>query len=278
MSRGEDVRFVTPAEYYNEIRAIATAAPKNRRERGFPEWVVDALDTYMATACRVSEAVGTRGRQGLDEEESAYLKPQSRVKPHHGIRARDVLPNHRVYVGGKNTTPKGRTEDLKPGVVLCAHEDTYRMLQRRAERTMENYGPDYNIFLPEASVHLADAGDGKEMLRTEIRKLQRHLPAKWRSFSGKWLRHSHAIAAIRAGVDLVSIQRQLRHASLATTAIYLRYAGIDEKKYLSAFHVGASVEKRDCPSCGFAWEVNAQTGALSIDSRMGVALRRRVVA
>lgn len=283
-----DIRFVTPSEFEEILHVVEKAKPappqvrgergrfvgsgEDRRRAPFPEWFAPVLRTLMATGARPSEIVGTRGRVGLDPEEALDGGRVSYCKPHHGLRARDVLPNHRLALEGKHTTPKGRTEDLKARIVLCANDGVYGFLRARAERTMETHGPDARLFL-------AEARNGIEALRDQTRKLQRRLPAKWANFSPRWLRHSHAIAAIRAGIDLVSIQRQLGHENLATTAIYLRFAGMDERRYLAAFGgVGAQEEKRDCPSCGFAWTENAKTGALTLDARMGAAFRRRVVA
>jgi integrase len=196
----------------------------------------------------------------------------SRCKPHHGLRARDVLPNHRLFIEGKHTTPRGRTHALKQRVVLCADPSLYEELRALARSVRD---PGANLFLPASR-------DGKEALHALLRRLKPLLPAHLRGFTSRWLRHSHAIAAIRAGVDLVSIQRQLGHENLATTAIYLRFAGLDEGRYLAAFGAhaaaGRAFEERDCPSCGFAWRVDVQTGALDLGSRVGVALRRKLPA
>jgi len=43
------------------------------------------------------------------------------------------------------------------------------------------------------------------------------------------LRHSHAVAALDAGVPLNDIQDQLGHTNLATTSVYLR-ADISHRK------------------------------------------------
>lgn len=44
------------------------------------------------------------------------------------------------------------------------------------------------------------------------------------------LRHGHAVHAVTAGVPLNLLQRQLGHASIVTTAIYLRVTGQDVRE------------------------------------------------
>jgi integrase len=255
------IRFVTP----DDFASIVTIAENGR----YSPWLAPVLRTIFATGCRPAEVVGARFRQGRELEEGRGSRI-SRRKAHHGLRARDVQPNHRLYVEGKHTTPTGRTLDLKPRVVLCADPDVWDMLRKRADAATSR---DANLFLPRSR-------DGVAALGTQIRKLQPALAPHLREFSPRWLRHGHAIAAIRAGVDLVSIQRQLGHEDLSTTAIYLRYAGLDDTRYLAAFggRLTHEVEPRDCPSCGFAWKVDKRTGALSLDARLGAAMRRKVVA
>ncbi len=44
------------------------------------------------------------------------------------------------------------------------------------------------------------------------------------------LRHGHAVALYEAGLDLAGISRQLGHARISTTAIYLQGLGVDLDK------------------------------------------------
>ena len=48
------------------------------------------------------------------------------------------------------------------------------------------------------------------------------------------LRHAHAVEMSREGVPLVVIQRQLGHAELGVTSVYLR--GIDNPEIVHAVH------------------------------------------
>jgi site-specific recombinase XerD len=54
------------------------------------------------------------------------------------------------------------------------------------------------------------------------------LAAKLRHASPHWLRHTHATHALDAGVELVAVRDNLRHASIATTSTYLH--GEDRKR------------------------------------------------
>lgn len=271
----KNVRFVTP-EQFDEILKVVRAPPKPKRSFGmqadFRWWFPLVLRTLFASGCRPSEIVGRNGRQGRTEEEGHVGPPVTFTKPHHGIRGSDVLPHHRLFVEGKHTNGRTRTSELKPRAILAADRDVWQDLRRLADQRILEGRADDNLFgLGEGKP------DGWVQLMCEVKKLRRRLPPNFKAFSPRWLRHSHAIAAIRAGVDLVSIQRQLGHEDLATTAIYLRFAGLNEETYLAAFGAQAdrTSEAIDCRSCGFAWRVNKDTGQMDLESRMGAAFRRR---
>ncbi len=55
-----------------------------------------------------------------------------------------------------------------------------------------------------------------------------------RRFAPHQLRHAHAIELAREGVPLNIIQRQLGHANLGTTSIYLQ--GIDTEEIIATVH------------------------------------------
>lgn len=252
------VRYVTK-EQFDSILDIAGKSQLS-------PWARLTLRVLWATGCRPSEIVGSKFKPGREEEEG--LGPRiSRRKEHHGIRAMDVLPNHRIHVAGKHTSPRGRTLALKERVVLCADSAVWDELRALSGRAAAR---DANLILPRSR-------HGVGALDAQIRKLRPSLPPELSDFSPRWLRHSHAIHSLRNGVDLVSVQRQLGHESLTTTAIYLRFAGIEEERYLSAFTAGdggEGWEQRDCPSCGFAWRVSLENSAMDLTSRMGIAFRR----
>jgi site-specific recombinase XerD len=55
-----------------------------------------------------------------------------------------------------------------------------------------------------------------------------------RRFAAHQLRHAHALELAHEGVALNIIQRQLGHANLGTTSIYLQ--GIDTEEIIAAVH------------------------------------------
>jgi site-specific recombinase XerD len=70
-------------------------------------------------------------------------------------------------------------------------------------------------------------------VRVEFRRLAAHAGVQ-RRFAPHQLRHSHAVELAREGVALNVIQRQLGHANLGTTSIYLQ--GIDTEEIIAAVH------------------------------------------
>ncbi|WOD15513.1 site-specific integrase [Paraburkholderia kirstenboschensis] len=61
------------------------------------------------------------------------------------------------------------------------------------------------------------------------------LAARLLRVSPHWLRHTHATHALKAGVQLVTVRDNLRHASIATTSTYLH-----ENDRRRAHQVGAA--------------------------------------
>jgi site-specific recombinase XerD len=47
------------------------------------------------------------------------------------------------------------------------------------------------------------------------------LAEKLRKATPHWMRHTHATHALESGADLTTVRDNLRHASVATTSIYL---------------------------------------------------------
>ena len=74
-----------------------------------------------------------------------------------------------------------------------------------------------------------------------------------RRFAPHQLRHAHAVEMAREGISLTIIQRQLGHANLSITSIYLQ--GIDQSEIID------TVYRRPAPSC--------PQGPLSADLPLG---------
>jgi site-specific recombinase XerD len=70
-------------------------------------------------------------------------------------------------------------------------------------------------------------------VRVELRRLANQAGVR-RRFAPHPLRHAHALELAREGVPLNIIQRQLGHANLGTTSIYLQ--GIDTEEIIAAVH------------------------------------------
>ena len=70
-------------------------------------------------------------------------------------------------------------------------------------------------------------------VRVEFRSLAARAGVR-RRFAPHQLRHAHALELAREGVPLNIIQRQLGHANLGTTSIYLQ--GIDTEEIIAAVH------------------------------------------
>jgi site-specific recombinase XerD len=84
---------------------------------------------------------------------------------------------------------------------------------------------------------LAGPTGGRPWSATAARGTLRHLAVSAgvrRRFAPHQLRHAHAVEMAREGVPLVVIQRQLGHANLGITSIYIE--GIDSSEIINAVH------------------------------------------
>jgi site-specific recombinase XerD len=70
-------------------------------------------------------------------------------------------------------------------------------------------------------------------VRSEFRRLGAAAGIR-RRFAPHQLRHAHAVELAREGVPLNIVQRQLGHANLGITSIYLQ--GIDSGEIIDAVH------------------------------------------
>jgi integrase len=80
-------------------------------------------------------------------------------------------------------------------------------------------------------------------------------------FAPHQLRHAHAVEMSREGVSLLVIQRQLGHADLAITSVYLR--GIDNTEIVHAVH--------ERPAPMRSWGVtngSGESGRLSFEGQL----------
>jgi site-specific recombinase XerD len=101
-------------------------------------------------------------------------------------------------------------------------------------------------------------------VRVEFRRLAAHAGIR-RRFAPHQLRHAHAVELAREGVPLNVIQRQLGHANLGATSIYLQ--GIDTEEIIVA------VEARRAPmmsaTAGLRLERETATSGRAADAPAG---------
>lgn len=240
----------------------------------FKPWLSLCLRTYRATGARPAEIVGKNARQRRSQEEG--VADVSATQEHHGLRVCDLRGNYQVLLEGKNTVGGIKLGlGLKPRLALVGDREVYKELVELAAAAKTRTAHIFGLG-PSNKLHY----DGYMELRNDVRKLRPYLDASLQDFQVRWLRHSWAVHALRNSVDLVTIQRQLGHTMLEVTAGYLRFAPTDSAKVLSAFSAAKPQEPvettraHSCPSCGFDWHEDHE-GRLVLDSRVGVALRRR---
>jgi site-specific recombinase XerD len=117
---------------------------------------------------------------------------------------------------------------------------------RRREVGMDEWGwsqlkawTDYREAFPVGPVFCVINGPGAGTpwaasgARTQLRRLAVRAGVR-RRFAPHQLRHAHAVEMAREGVPLNVIQRQLGHAHLGVTSVYLQ--GIDSAEVIEAIH------------------------------------------
>ncbi|MES2784358.1 MAG: phage integrase family protein [Pseudomonadota bacterium] len=67
----------------------------------------------------------------------------------------------------------------------------------------------------------------------QLPKPERALAAKLRTASPHWMRHTHASHALARAAELLTVRDNLRHASIATTSIYLRSEEVKRARQLN---------------------------------------------
>ena len=117
---------------------------------------------------------------------------------------------------------------------------------RRREVGMDRWGWErlepwlqYRASLPIGTLFCVIHGStaGRPWAPAAARAQLRHIAAQAgvrRRFAPHQLRHAHAVEMAREGVPLVVIQRQLRHANLGITSVYLQ--GIDNAEIIDTVH------------------------------------------
>jgi site-specific recombinase XerD len=134
--------------------------------------------------------------------------------------------------------------DLDParGAILVRHGKG----DKRREVGMDQWGWEllrpwlvYRIQIPVGLLFCVIDGRtrGRSLTTTSVRQQLRRTAARAgvrRRFAPHQLRHAHAVEMAREGVALNVIQRQLGHANLGITSVYLQ--GIDNAEIIDAVH------------------------------------------
>jgi site-specific recombinase XerD len=134
--------------------------------------------------------------------------------------------------------------DLDPdcGAIVVRHAKG----DKRREVGMDQWGFEllrpwlaYRVQMPVGALFCVIDGRtrGRPLTTTSVRQQLRRTAAKAgvrRRFAPHQLRHAHAVEMAREGVPLNVIQRQLGHANLGITSVYLE--GIDNAEIIDTVH------------------------------------------
>ncbi|BEU23247.1 phage integrase family protein [Paraburkholderia caribensis] len=144
----------------------------------------------------------------------------------------DARGEHWLHVTGKGR--KGARVAL-PSLAWRALEQC--LLERGLPVSMQRWNP-HTPIVGSLDADVTDVISGarlwailKRFFRCAAEQIQQDNPAlagKLRHASPHWLRHTHATYALSHGAALVTVRDNLRHASIATTSIYLH--GDDQKR------------------------------------------------
>jgi hypothetical protein len=158
-------------------------------------------------------------------------------KEHPGIRVKDIVFKDRlIAIYGKNV----KSTELKPRTVII-DTDTLNLIEEPIKK--------YSLKPNDKIINLNTNG-----AKIFIERLRAKVGLHW--VSAHKFRHGHAIHCIQQGMDIRTLQQQLGHEDLGTTAIYLQFAVDDRKKaYDKVFGAKPEHVKMQCPSCGFNYKV-----------------------
>ena len=163
----------------------------------------------LMVACSGRAPTGIRDRALI----STIYGCGARISEALALDVPDIRPGHKIHIangkGGKVRTV---------GVTASALDDLGRWLDVRDRLA----APDSPVFC---------TLEGKPMARRDADRMIKRRGDK--SGLGQrahmhGLRHSHAVALLRAGVPVTVIMRQLGHSSLAVTTIYLEHLCPDD--------------------------------------------------
>ncbi len=158
-------------------------------------------------------------------------------KKHHGIRVKDISFQDRlIAIYGKNV----KHDELKARTVIIDLK-TLELIKEHIRK--------HSLNSDDKIINVNENG-----AKTFITKLRKKADLPW--VTAHKFRHGHAIYCIQKGMDIRTLQLQLGHEDLGTTAIYLQFAVDDRiKVYDKVFNAKPDNAKIQCPSCGFNFKL-----------------------
>jgi site-specific recombinase XerD len=216
------------------VSAVLDAAGRRRSPATLPGYHAGRAprnkgQLYPADPPTVEEIIAVM-RQTPDDRHGARLRALIVVLWRAGLRVQEALA-----LGEHDLDPRrgsllvragkgGRRREI--GVDAWGWEQLQPWLDARIELPI---GPLFCIIDgPTRGRSWSSAG-----VRAKFRRLAAQAGVR-RRFAPHQLRHAHAVELAREGVPLNVIQRQLGHASLGTTSIYLQ--GIDTEEIIATVH------------------------------------------
>ncbi len=162
-------------------RTFTQCLSYNKRKGRCPKWITVKKDD-ICIDCKCPHLV-------------TYVQ-----KEHHGIRVKDIVFNDRlIAVYGKNV----KSNELKPRTIVI-DADTLNMIQEHTKK--------YSLKANDKIINLNENG-----AKLFLEKLRERAGLLW--VTAHKFRHGHAIYCIQHGMDLRTLQQQLGHEDLGTTAV-----------------------------------------------------------
>jgi site-specific recombinase XerD len=216
------------------VSAVLDAAGRRRSPATLPGYHAGRAprnkgQLYPADPPTVEEIIAVM-RQTPDDRHGARLRAlivvlwRAGLRVQGGARTRRARPRSAARFAARARGEGGRRREI--GVDAWGWEQLQPWLDARIELPI---GPLFCIIDgPTRGRSWSSAG-----VRAEFRRLAAQAGVR-RRFAPHQLRHAHAVELAREGVPLNVIQRQLGHASLGTTSIYLQ--GIDTEEIIATGH------------------------------------------
>lgn len=209
------------------------------------EWsMIQTVAEGLEWSCGWESAAAQRLRFVLDFAYATGLRASELVHAKLGMIEEDAKGNRWLRLVGKGS--KAGKVALPP--MARSALDRY-LAQRRLPITLSRWHPSTPLL---GSLEQDSAGGitaprlwavMKRFFSQVADVVQEHSPAaaeKLRRASPHWMRHTHASHALERGVDLTTVRDNLRHASLATTSIYLHTDEEKRARQLGAAFAGRS--------------------------------------